>query len=118
TTNCWNAVWEVLRGSKESTNVFYIDPTRARSVLESPTYSRPVKELSAAEASSAEDEAARNAGLQPRDVLLIVGQSQQDDEGRTVAGTLVHAALFIDDDFYFEKTSPDDFSTYRFVSFN
>lgn len=107
--NCWGETYEVIRsalnGKNQSFQIFYAPYKAIKDFLTESSYSNVVQEFST-DASHFADEKRRNQGLQPGDVLII-GQRW-----------LMHTAIFIDNDLFFEKSGSGDKTLYRLVPYN
>ena len=124
TTNCWGTVWELIRHSlrlapispeKEgfgSLSVFYAERDMLK-FLRDPQYSSLIKGYDSPEADSDMKpfyNPKRNDSLKPGDVFIITKKSSQEAEGTE---QLVHAAMVLDSDLYFEKTAIQSNAAYR-----
>lgn len=108
-TNCWGTVYETMRqangGDASTLSVFYAPMDAAKAVLSDPLYSIELSGYNYDE-SFFQDASKRNQGLQPGDVVVIGDKYFQ------------HTAVFIDDDFYFEKAGTGNTATYRITHFD
>ncbi len=111
-SNCWNTAYEILRGDSKKTSLFYVNGGAAQGFFTDDSYSRKLKvmPLNPSWQDAGKD---RNEGLKPFDILLVYGNSFGAS-----SPSLQHVAVFIDDDFYFEKTGPDSTLNYRFTTFD
>ncbi|NRA68133.1 MAG: hypothetical protein HRU19_26860 [Pseudobacteriovorax sp.] len=128
-TNCWTTAYEVLRGADDGFMTFFASDAAIMKYISYPgapdaqfnsddsDYSRFIKELSWQEAcvpssrrSCPQDDmvAKRNQSLLPGDLLLIYRNPS----------AIEHAAIYIDNDFYFERTGAKGKNyLYRLVPF-
>jgi hypothetical protein len=107
-TNCWGTVYETMRqamGGDSSLSVFYAPMEQAKAVFHDETYSSSIRSLTYDE-DLYKDASKRNEKLQPGDVLIIGDKYFQ------------HTAVFIDNDFYYEKAGTGNTSTYRITHIN
>lgn len=104
-SNCWNMSFEVLRADPKTTEIFYIDPEVAAKFYSDPQYFDTLSTYGMEE--NLADVAQRNKGLKPFDQMLVYSEGQ-----------LLHVATYIDQDFFFEKTGPDDLLNYRFTKYS
>lgn len=129
-TNCWTTAYEVLRDDKEAFMTFFASDLEVMSYIaypgapannfnsESSKYSKFIKQLTWQEACiatsrrSCSDEdhtEERNKNLKPGDLLLIYRSPKE----------IEHAAIYIDQDFYFERTGAKGKNyLYRLVPFS
>ncbi len=100
-SNCWNAAYEIVRASETDSSIYYLDEAVVRSVFTDPKRSELLSSLPLTAS-----EVERNAGRKPFDLLMVYNDQE-----------LIHVAVYLDKDFYFEKTGPDSRLNYRFVGF-
>ncbi len=115
-TNCWNTALEVLRAETDRIAIAFGDSPAVLGAFRNPRYSERVRFLDRRQNPVEVDRilspaaiGERNRGLEPGDLLLIPSNDGQE---------LKHAAIFIDDDFYFEKTGTEDPFLYRLVPYS
>lgn len=104
-SNCWNVVWEYLRGSKSSLSTFFVSEEKMQSALEDSRFSEPVTTVAGADL-KALFEGTTNSALQKisaSDVFLIY---QKVIKGGHKAEVLAHVLVYLGDGLVFEKSNP------------
>lgn len=107
-TNCWGFAYDVLSASlsyQPALRFTLPSPTNAWAVLTDPAAFETVQ------SGNVKDRAARNRDLQPGDVLLVYHQNK----GEPIY--LDHAAIFVDNDLYFERAGTGDDVPFRLNTF-
>ncbi len=89
-TNCWGTAYEIARGAQADFSLFYVDSLKINELLSSDQYSEKVSEPKSG------------------DVLLL----RTSSKARNV---LHHAAIYIDQNLYFEMPGSADYHPYRLV---
>jgi hypothetical protein len=100
-SNCWGSAYEVLREAQTPASfltLFYAPERLARAFFFDARWSEEVLPVSK---QIPADPKVRNLGLRPGDVLVIGDRYLQ------------HIAIFVDDDFYFEKSGAGNTALYR-----
>lgn len=112
-SNCWTTAYEVARNPTDRVELFYVEGVDIERVLRDDIFGSDVKTLEGAALidPAAAGAAERNSGLEPGDMLLLYVSPYPG------VWELAHAATFIDDDLYFEKTGPKSPYAYRLVSY-
>lgn len=125
TANCWGTVYEYLRGDPQSLKIFYASNRQIGEILLDATYSSHVKVLNQSQVFG-DVSKTRNTGLVPGDILVVLkndAMPMESERHNYYPGTsaypteIVHAAIYIDNDLYFEKTGFSGRALYRIVSF-
>ncbi len=124
TTNCWGTVWELILHSLRlapisperegfgSLSVFYAERDMLK-FLRDPQYSSFIKGYDSPDTDlemKSFYNLKRNESLRPGDVFIITKKSSQESDGTE---QLVHAAMVLDSDLYFEKTAIQNNAAYR-----
>jgi hypothetical protein len=120
-SNCWTTAYEIQRHASDAFVAFYVAPNQIRKVLEDNSVSDVVKSLNQTEL-ALENSQLRNQSIKPGDTLYIYGPGAllQTDASAIAASKeeLLHVAIFLDDDVYFEKSAKESQSAYRIASFS
>lgn len=107
-TNCWSTVYSILSARNSRYPMFFAESEQLKGVFDNPAYFDRLPIPSEAVSSFDENRQIEQAKqLLPMDVLLI-----------TVAGTIKHAALYVDKNLYFEKTGTGGNFAYRLIPFS
>ena len=110
--NCWGTSWEYLRHLSEAKNndrydlpltVFYAENGVKQAFYD---YTKAIETLKVNRDYSVTLEATQSLPLKVGDVLLLTGKNRSNTD-------LIHTAIYLDHNVYFEKTSIDQRGTYR-----
>ncbi len=105
-SNCWGTAYEIVRAARSGENslaLFYAPQQLARNAFLNPKWSEEIRPFSKEDFANAQE---RNKGLRTGDVLLVGDKWLQ------------HVAIFIDNDFYFEKAGAGETALYRITHWN
>lgn len=105
-SNCWGTAYEIIRAAQSDENaltLFYAPQKLARDVFIDSKWSEEIRPISKENFSDVQK---RNEGLRTGDVLLVGDKWLQ------------HVAIFIDNDFYFEKAGSGETALYRITHWN
>ena len=116
-TNCWGTAYEIARNDPLGVTVFFVDEWQMGPVMENNDYSEKIKVFDSKTVHPKTGDAKlRNKGLMPGDILLIKGP-EPDAKLKANSPVLMHAAMFVDDDLWFEKTGTKSLFAYHLVTY-
>lgn len=115
-TNCWAIAYEVTRQSNSSLAIFNSGEVQTKNVFENKKIIEFEQELTPNNA-KLDAAANRNRDLKPGDVLFVYRVIDLENS-KNKAELLKHVAVYLDNDFYFERTGPGSELAYRLVHYS
>ena len=114
-SNCWGFAYEVARDDKVAYETFLVNGFNLHNVFEEERNARKIFSRTYRDLAKMTREQ-RNQDLKPGDILFVNQNVTFDNSEQK--GPLLHAAVYVDDDLYFEKTGVSNGFLYRFVTFD